>query len=189
MSGFFAAKGSMVLTAKFKLLLIDDDVEFAKVTRFRLVHSEKPRFEVHSTSSLKSALEILSIQNFDVILLDLMLPDAQNLEGLSQIVAAGKQTPVVVMTGLDDDQIALESIRKGAEDYIVKGETPPKMLLRIIRHAIDRYQIKKKLRVVTGKLRQVNAQLEKYAVLDPLTDVYNRRGLQQILTREIHAAE
>jgi len=189
LSGFFAIKGSMVPTAKFKLLLIDDDVEFAKVTRFRLTHSEKPRFEVHSTSSLKSALEILSIQNFDVILLDLMLPDAQNLEGLSKIVAAGKQTPVVVMTGLDNDEIALESIRQGAEDYIVKGETPPKMLLRIIRHAIDRYQIKKKLRVVTGKLRQVNAQLEKYAILDSLTDVYNRRGLQQILTREIHAAE
>ena len=179
----------MVPSAKYKLLLIDDDIEFAKVTRFRLTHSEKPRFEVHSTSSLKSALEILPVQYFDIILLDLMLPDAEGLEGLSQIIAAGKQTPVVVMTGLDNDQIAIDAIRKGAEDYIVKGETQPKLLLRIIRHAIDRYQIKKKLRVVTGKLRQVNAQLEKYAVLDPLTDTYNRRGLQQILTREIHSAE
>lgn len=179
----------MVLSAKYRLLLIDDDVEFAKVTRFRLTHTENPRFEVQTTSSLKSALEILPLQSFDIILLDLMLPDTQSLDGLSQIIAAGKQTPIVVMTGLDNDDLATEAIRKGAEDYIVKGETQPKMLLRIIRNAIDRYQIKKKLRLVTGKLRQVNTQLEKYAVLDPLTDVYNRRGLQQILTREINSAE
>ncbi len=179
----------MVPTAQYKILLIDDDVEFAKVTRFRLTHNDKPRFEVHTTSSLKSALELFTIQTFDLILLDLMLPDAKGIQAMTQILAAGTQAPVVIMTGLDNDQLAVDAVRKGAQDYIVKGETPPKMLVRIIQHAIDRHSIRKKLSVVTGKLRQVNAQLEKYAVLDPLTDVYNRRGLQQILTREIHSAE
>lgn len=179
----------MYSVTKYKILIIDDDIEFSKVTRFRLSHSDKPRFEVHTTSSLKSALELFSVQKFDLILLDLMLPDANGLESITRILAAGVQTPIVVMTGLDNDQLSIEAVRKGAQDYLVKGETPPKMLVRIIQHAIDRHQIRKKLSVVTGKLRQVNAQLEKYAVLDPLTDVYNRRGLQQILTREIHSAE
>ncbi len=179
----------MVTAAKYKILLIDDDVEFAKVTRFRLSHTDKAKFEVHTTASLKSALELFNVQTFDLILLDLILSDAHGLEAMTHILAASKQTPVVVMTGLDDDQMAIEAVRKGAEDYIVKGETPPKILIRIIQHAIDRSAIKKKLRSVTGRLRQVNSQLEKYAVMDPLTDVYNRRGLQQILTREIHAAE
>lgn len=179
----------MIPAAKYKILLIDDDVEFAKVTRFRLAHNDKPRFEVHTTSSLKSAFELFTVQKFDLILLDLLLPDASGIDALVQILAAGIQTPIVIMTGLDNDQIASEAVRKGAQDYVVKGETPPKMLVRIIQHAIDRHQIRKKLNIVTGKLRQVNAQLEKYAVLDPLTDVYNRRGLQQILTREIHSAE
>ncbi len=186
---FPSVKGSMVPTAQYKILLVDDDIEFAKVTRFRLTHSDKPRFEVHTTSSLKSALELFTIQNFDLILLDLLLPDAEGIQAITQILAAGIQTPVVIMTGLDNDQLAVEAVRKGAQDYIVKGETNPKMLIRIIQHAIDRHSIRKKLSVVTGKLRQVNAQLEKYAVLDPLTDAYNRRGLQQILTREIHSAE
>ena len=179
----------MLPASQYKILLIDDDVEFAKVTRFRLTHCDKPRFEVYSTSSLRSALELFSVQTFDLILLDLILPDATGLEAITRILASEIQTPIVIMTGLDNDQIALEAVRKGAQDYLVKGETTPKMLVRIIQHAIERHLIRKKLRVVTSKLRLVNAQLEKYAVLDPLTDVYNRRGLQQILTREIHSAE
>ena len=179
----------MIPTVKYKILLIDDDVEFAKVTRFRLTHSAKPQFEVHTTSSLKSALALFKIQKFDLILLDLLLPDSEGIQAVTQILAAGSQAPVVVMTGLDNDQFAIDAVRNGAQDYIVKGETTPKMLVRIIQHAIDRHSIRKKLSIVTGKLREVNAQLEKYAVLDPLTDVYNRRGLQQILTREIHSAE
>lgn len=179
----------MQSATKYRILLVDDDVEFAKVTRFRLTHTDKPRFEVHTTSSTQSAIELLNNQTFDLILLDLMLPDANGLEAITRIFATSKQIPIVVMTGLDSDELAVNAIRKGAEDFIVKGEMQPKMLVRIIQQAIDRHHIKKKLRVVTGKLRQVNSQLEKYAVLDPLTDVYNRRGLQQILTREIHSAE
>lgn len=179
----------MNLSAKYRILLVDDDVEFSKVTKFRLTHSFSPHFEVYTTTSLKSAIEILSLQNFDLILQDLILPDAAGIASITKMLAAGKQTPIVVMTGLDNDQLAIDAVRAGAEDFIVKGETQPKVLIRIIQHAIDRSKIKKKLRVVTGKLREVNAQLEKYAVLDPLTDIYNRRGLQQILTREIHAAE
>lgn len=175
--------------SKYKILLVDDDVEFSNVTKFRLVHCEKPRFEILSTSSIKSALEILALQNIDLVLLDVRLPDAEGCEGMSRILAVNKPPPVIMMTGVAGDKTAAEAIRKGAQDFIVKGEMPPSMLIRVIHHAIERHTIRRKLNNVTNKLRQVNVQLEKYAVLDPLTDLFNRRGLQQVLTREIHAAE
>lgn len=168
-----------------RVLLIEDDQEFADVLSMRLDQEKNPSFEVTRLTTLKQALEALGQNSWDLILLDLMLPDSSGIETFANVHAKARHTPVVIVSGLDSDSLAIDAVRKGAEDYLVKGEIDSRLLLRVLHHAIDRHRIKEKLASVTGRLHETNRRLEKMALLDPLTELYNRRGLQQVLKREI----
>lgn len=167
-----------------KVLLVEDDPEFADILRIRLSKEKSPRFEITRFPTLKEALAALFEKSWDLILLDLMLPDSSGIQTFNAIRSQASHTPIVIMSGLDNDVLAIDAVRKGAEDYLVKGEIDSRFLLRILHHAIDRHRIKEKLASVTGRLRETNLRLEKMALLDPLTELYNRRGLQQALKRE-----
>jgi len=168
-----------------KILLVEDDQEFADVLSVRLCKETNPSFEVTRLPTLKEALETLEKTPWDLILLDLMLPDSSGIQTFTSIHSKARHTPIVIMSGLDSDSLAIDAVRKGAEDYLVKGEIDSRLLLRVLHHAIDRHRIKEKLASVTGRLHETNRRLEKMALLDPLTELYNRRGLQQVLKREI----
>jgi diguanylate cyclase (GGDEF)-like protein len=167
-----------------KVLLVEDDQEFASILKIRLSKETNPRLEITSLPTLQQALEALGEKNWDLVLLDLMLPDSSGIQTFTAIRSQARHTPVVIMSGLDNDSLAIDAVRKGAEDYLVKGELNSRFLLRIMHHAIDRHRIKEKLASVTGRLRETNLRLERMALLDPLTELYNRRGLQQALKRE-----
>lgn len=167
-----------------RLLLVEDDVDFAGLLKIRLEKETDPPLEITCLPDLEQTLESMKENSWDLILLDLMLPDSQGIQTFIKVRSQARHTPIVIMTGLDNDHLAIDAVRKGAEDYLVKGDTSPKLLLRIIHHAIDRHHIKEKLASVTGRLRETNLRLEKMATLDPLTELYNRRGLQPLLTRE-----
>lgn len=167
-----------------KILLVEDDQEFADILRIRLSKEMGPRLEITCLPTLQQALGALAEKTWDLILLDLMLPDSSGIQTFATLRSQARHTPVVIMSGLDNDALAIDAVRKGAEDYLVKGEINSRFLLRIMHHAIDRHRIKEKLASVTGRLRETNLRLEKMALLDPLTELYNRRGLQQALTRE-----
>ena len=167
-----------------KVLLVEDDPEFAGILKIRLSKEKTPPLEITCLPTLQQALAALAEKNWDLILLDLMLPDSSGIQTFTTLHAEARHTPVVIMSGLDSDSLAIDAVRKGAEDYLVKGELNSRLLLRILHHAIDRHRIKEKLASVTGRLRETNLQLEKMALLDPLTELYNRRGLQQALRRE-----
>ena len=168
-----------------KVLLVEDDQEFAGILKIRLSKETAPPLEITCIPTLQQALESLAEAPWDLILLDLMLPDSSGIQTFTSVHALARHTPIVIMSGLDSDSLAIDAVRKGAEDYLVKGELNSRLLLRIIHHAIDRHRIKEKLASVTGRLRETNLRLEKMALLDPLTELYNRRGLQQALKREI----
>lgn len=171
-----------------KVLLVEDDQEFANILRIRLSKETDPPIEVTCLATLRQALEALAEKTWDLILLDLMLPDSSGIQTFVDLRVRARHTPVVIMSGLDSDELAIDAVRKGAEDYLVKGEIDSRLLLRILHHAIDRHRIKEKLASVTGRLRETNMRLEKMALLDPLTGLYNRRGLQQALKRETQIA-
>ncbi|MBU9888923.1 MAG: diguanylate cyclase [Candidatus Omnitrophica bacterium] len=170
---------------KLRVLLVEDDAEFAAILKIRLSKETDPPFEIVRAPDLKQALEHLDAQRWDLILLDLALPDSNGIQTFLRIHAQARHTPAVIMTGLDNDHLAIDAVRKGAEDYLVKGDINTRLLLRIIHHAIDRHRIKEKLASVTGRLRETNLLLEKMSLLDPLTEFYNRQGLQQVLGREL----
>ncbi len=169
----------------WKILLVEDDQEFAELLKIRLSQEKNPRLEITCLPSLQQALESLGEKTWDLILLDLMLPDSSGIETFITLRAQARHTPVVILSGLDNDQLAIDAVRKGAEDYLVKGEIDSRLILRVIHHALDRHRIKEKLASVTGRLRESNRRLETMALLDPLTELYNRRGLQQALRREL----
>ena len=168
-----------------KVLLVEDDQEFADILRIRLSKEKDPRLEITCLPTLQQAMESLAEKTWDLILLDLMLPDSSGIETFTTLRSQARHTPVVIMSGLDSDSLAIDAVRKGAEDYLVKGEINSRLLLRVLHHAMDRHRIKEKLASVTGRLRETNLRLEKMALLDPLTELYNRRGLQQALRREL----
>lgn len=170
---------------RWKILLVEDNPDFASILKIRLSKEKDPAIETVSLPTLEEALVAVANHTYDVILLDLMLPDSSGIHTFETLKTAANHVPIVIMSGLDNDQLAIDAVRAGAEDYLIKNDVSSRLLIRIIHHAIDRHRIKEKLASVTGRLRATNLQLEKMALLDPLTELYNRRGLQQALAREM----
>ena len=174
--------------ARWNILLVEDSPDFANILKIRLGKEKDPVITIDTVPTLEKALAASESNAYDLILLDLMLPDSNGIETFEKIKAGTHHVPIVIMSGIDNDQIANNAVRRGAEDYLVKSEISSRFLVRVIHHAIDRHRIKEKLASVTGRLRATNLELEKMALLDPLTELYNRRGLQQVLTREMQIA-
>lgn len=154
------------LTAALCILLVEDDREDA--TLFTEMIREQPRkVSVSVVSRLSDALGFLRELRPDVVFLDMNLPDSVGLPTITAMQDAAFEIPIVVLTGLDDEETAMGAVKMGAQDYLVKGETDGKMLLRAARYAVER----KKLEL---QLKQANEKLSRLATTDPLTGTCNR---------------
>jgi signal transduction histidine kinase/HPt (histidine-containing phosphotransfer) domain-containing protein len=125
-------------TGPIPVLLIEDNPGDSRLVREALAEGGAVRFEVEWCKRLDHALKRLSEKEFEVILLDLSLPDCSASETVSRVQAHARNVPIVVMTGLDDEKISLESVKDGAQDYLVKGQFDGRLLTRAIRYAIER---------------------------------------------------
>ncbi|MGH7864559.1 MAG: ATP-binding protein, partial [Candidatus Binataceae bacterium] len=127
------------------VLLIEDNPGDARLVRAALVEGGAELFDVTWCKRVSEALEALDKKSFDVILLDLSLPDCPSAETVSRVHARAGNVPIVVMTGLDDEKFALESVKQGAQDYLVKGQFDWRLLTRAIRYAIERMRTQDEL--------------------------------------------
>ena len=121
-----------------KILLIEDNAGDVRLIREMLAEVAGMSYSLESASRLSAGLECLIKQQFDVVLLDLGLPDSQGLETLNEIYTQTPTTPIVVLTGLGDEAIANQAVREGAQDYLSKGDINGRVLWRVIRYAIER---------------------------------------------------
>lgn len=168
-----------------RILLIEDDPEdvFLLTESLTLLGKEAFTFHMETRGSLQAALDHMNEKHFDLVLLDLNLPDSRGLGTFKSFYKKAAGLPVIVLSGTDDASIALEAVRCGAEDCLVKSKIMEGQLLaRSILYAIERHRIKRQLANVTEELKQANNQLEQIALIDPLTGLLNRRGLQQALS-------
>jgi PAS domain S-box-containing protein len=106
-------------------------------------------FEISEANSLEAAIALVDRKKFDVILLDLSLPDETGLETLARLRAHAKEIPIIVLTGIDDELIGINAVKAGAQNYLVKGQVNNKYLVRSICYAAERHylsnEIEKKL--------------------------------------------
>ncbi len=133
-----------------KVLLVEDNPVEAKLMEaaFSRRSPTEKKVELDKTADLKSTLErITSHGPFDLILLDLMLPDSAGLDTFQCIYERTPHTPIVVSTGTDDESLALEALRRGAQDYLVKGYTDLRMLLRVCHYAVERKKLDTELKL------------------------------------------
>jgi CheY-like chemotaxis protein len=119
------------------ILLLEDNYADRLLFREFIDESRAPG-EVYEAANLTAALDTLKERKMDLILADLGLPDAKGLEVLSQLNSASRGTPIVILTGNDDEELAIEAVSKGAQDYLVKGEVTSRSLVRAMRYAITR---------------------------------------------------
>ncbi len=124
-----------------KVLLIEDNSEEALLIQEMLTQVTDAPFYVECVDRLSTALARLAEGNIDVILLDLALPDGQGLDTFARVHAQAPRVPVVVLTGLGDETLAVKTLQKGAQDYLVKAQADSNLLVRAIRYAVERQRI------------------------------------------------
>ncbi len=121
-----------------KALLIEDNSGDARLLKETFARVYSPLFEITHVESLNAGLQHLAWDDFDVVFLDLSLPDASGIETLLQVQAVAPNLPILVLTGIDDEELAVKAMQKGAQDYLVKGKVDKDLLVRATRYAIER---------------------------------------------------
>jgi len=140
-----------------KLLLVEDDPDFQRMVSVILKRSSLTvGYDIKIAGSLTTALECLNEHEFDLVLLDLGLPDSDGTEGIENIRQKYTEVPVIVLTGQTDEEIGLDAIKAGADDYFNKDEKLQGVLGRTIRYTIERKKITREL--TEAKLRAEKLQ-------------------------------
>ena len=125
---------------QINILLVEDNPGDARLVKEMLTEAHPLTHELTHLTTLAQARDHLSHQVTDVVLLDLSLPDGQGLECASQLMESFPAVPFVILTGLDDEAVGLESVRRGAQDYLIKWQIDGKLIMRVISYAIERKQ-------------------------------------------------
>lgn len=158
----------------FTALLVEDNAADARLFREVLRDVRRPAIELLHVARLEEALDCLKRGGIDVVLLDLSLPDAHGHETVVRATRAAPTMPIVVLTGLDDDELALEAVKAGAQDYLVKGQVDGPLLARAIRYAIERKRADEDRRRFAGEQaarREAQAAEVRWRFLADVSDV------------------
>jgi diguanylate cyclase (GGDEF)-like protein len=156
-----------------KVLLIEDNPGDARLIREMLAEEPEAPFALHCAERLQHGLEQLSAGETVLVLLDLSLPDSFGLETFAKVYAHSPTVPIIVLTGNDDQTVALSAVKGGAQDYLVKGRLDRELLLRSMQYSIER--------------KRYQVQLEHQANYDALTGLPNRNLLHDRLRQAVYA--
>ncbi len=137
-----------------KILLIEDSLEDFVIIR-EMLKDTNNHFQLEHADKLKIGFEKLFKESFDVLLLDLNLPDSWGFDTFIRTYDQVPELPIVILSGFDDEDVAVKAVREGAQDYLIKGEIEGKLLARSIYYAIERKESEKELMKTHKDLRKL----------------------------------
>ncbi len=129
------------MTQKLQILLVEDNPGDARLISEYLTSIQTVLIEIDNAKELGECKNYIRNKHYDVILLDLNLPDSKGIDTIRNVLKISNGTPIVVLTGLADEEIAFEAIQIGAQDYLVKDDIDSNVLLKTIRYAQERHQL------------------------------------------------
>ncbi|MBV9387860.1 MAG: response regulator [Chroococcidiopsidaceae cyanobacterium CP_BM_ER_R8_30] len=126
-----------------KILLVEDNPEEARLVQETLIEANSVQFKLVPVDRLDQTLKLLGEESFDLILLDLTLPDSQGLETFVATHTQAPDIPIILLTSLNDESLALKAMQSGAQDYLIKGQVfgVGDLLARSVRYAIERQRV------------------------------------------------
>ncbi len=157
-----------------KVLYVEDEMDHAILIRELIEEIKNVHYELTHVQDLNEALLELDNDNYDIILLDLSLPGEHGVDTVTRVCEQAPDIPVVVISGTDDETMAIKALQKGAEEYLVKGKVTSHALSRILRYAIMRHK---------GR-----AELHSLSLVDDLTGLYNRKGFMLFAQQQLSIA-
>jgi PAS domain S-box-containing protein len=150
------------------VLLIEDNPDDAELLRRKLAKSVNGQFTVTPVRSLKNGLEQIPHNPPDLILSDLGLPDSHGLDTVTKVLQMAPNIPLVVLSGFDDEAVAIKAVQLGAQDYLVKGQMDVYQVERALFYAIERSRLQRELEQYTQEISKIQANLHK--ILDKNAD-------------------
>ena len=190
---------------QIKTLLVEDNEGDAFLLKKKLAYGKEIQFDLTHVDRLAIAVKLVQRELFDVVLLDLSLPDSKGLETFLSLETIAPHLPIVLLTGLNDESVALKAVRAGAQDYLIKGQATTEVLIRSVNYAIERMHHLEKIHQSEVRLQQINQQLAQqvknhsselefrnqelkklflYATTDKVTGIANRYRLEDFIQRE-----
>ena len=172
------------------ILLIEDNPGDALLLKTYLMDSAREsgfEFNITGALDLASAIQVLSAEFFDVILLDLTLPDSEGIDTLFSIRAAVPEVPIVILTGICDEGFGLRAVQAGAQDYLIKGQFDGKLLVKSISYSTERHGLLMELE----KARRAEAEISesRYQAIKKLEAEINERKIAEeklwLITKEL----
>ncbi len=175
-----------MMIPSIRVLLVEDSPSDARLLQIHLGMSKTARFEVTHVGRLEEALARLSKDAYDVVLLDLTLPDSTGQNTFLRLQQHAPSMPVVVLSGTSDEMLGVEAVQHGMQDYLVKGQTEEGQIARAIRYALERKRAEEALRKAHDELehRVEERTAELSAAIDMLKGEVARRALAEQTLRD-----
>lgn len=148
-----------IKNSTLRILLVEDDEDYAQLLSFRLKSQQNPSFIVTCVRTLEEGLECLKKESIEGVLLDLSLPDSRGLDTFVRFYHEAPTVPIVVLSNYESDQLALEAVKNGAQDYLVKAHVDDRIITRVMRYAVERKRIEDNLREAYEKLKEAQKEL------------------------------
>jgi putative two-component system response regulator len=169
------------VSEKLHVLIVEDNQADIDLIREALPETGPVSFRIESVSRLSEALARLKNEGVDLVLLDLGLPDSQGLETFHKLSEATSHIPVIILTGNDNQEMAVFAVREGAQDYLIKGQLGGSLLTRAVRYAVERKRVEEKIQETMEHLRKavhttIQILLMAIETKDPYTAGHQRRA-------------
>ena len=167
-----------------RVLLLEDNPTDRQFMKICLNDHARASVQLSHAGRVAEARDHLRRHDYELVIADLNVPDGEGLETFFRIKEMAADAAIVVLTGVDDTDLAMRAVRAGAQDYLVKGELPAEKVWRCLSNALERHVRQRQLSGITRTLRKENDNLRQLSQTDPLTGLYNRNGIQKELSHQ-----